>query len=76
MSLMRATRQAIYSLKKLLPYSGAPTKPSPRTDTMRKPKVVSEPTLTASTLRIKDVSIRTVQHRLQRDLDLPTRRNL
>lgn len=47
---------------------------------MLKPKVVSEPTVTASTCQkkhpelFKDVSIRIIQHPLRKDLGSPTRR--
>lgn len=60
--------------------SGAPRKTSPRTDNNMKRALLLEPALTASELKkehpdlLKDVSIRTIQHRLQKDLAMPSRR--
>lgn len=57
---------------------GAPQKTSPRTDKILKHEVLSEPAVTASALKekhpdlLKDISIRTLQHSLQKDLSLLT----
>ncbi|KAG7160129.1 Gastrula zinc finger protein XlCGF57.1-like 4 [Homarus americanus] len=59
--------------------SGAVRKTSPRTDNILKCEVMSDPAETGSTLKkkhpdlLKHVAIRTIQHRLQKDLGLPTR---
>ncbi|KAG7156092.1 Transposable element Tcb2 transposase-like 4, partial [Homarus americanus] len=84
--------QAIYNLKhaaaplppgaipKRKVGSGAVRKTSIRTDNILKREVMSDPAVTASTLKkkhpdlLKHVAIRTVQHRLQKDLSLPTQR--
>lgn len=60
--------------------SGAPRKTSPRTDKILKREVLATPAITAVELKekhpslLKKVSVRTIQHRLQKDLQLPTRR--
>ncbi|KAG7174711.1 Transposable element Tcb2 transposase-like 7 [Homarus americanus] len=60
--------------------SGAVRKTSIRTDNILKHEVMSDPAVTASTQKkkhpdlLKHVAIRTVQHRLQKDHGLPTRR--
>ena len=60
--------------------SGARRKTSPRTDKVLKREVLAEPSITAVELKkkhpdlLKKVSVRTIQHRLQKDLKLPARR--
>lgn len=60
--------------------SGRPRKTSPRTDQLLKREVMSNPSITALELKenhselLKKVTVRTIQHRLQKDLKLPTRR--
>ncbi|KAG7177392.1 putative Transposase-containing protein 19 [Homarus americanus] len=89
---LKVSRQAIYNLNHVaapLPSgaipkrkvrSGAVRKTSIRTDNILKREVMSDPAVTASTLKkkhpdlLKHVAIRTIQHRLQKDLSLPTRR--
>ncbi|KAG7158138.1 putative CENP-B N-terminal DNA-binding domain-containing transposase-like [Homarus americanus] len=89
---LKVSRQAIYNLKhaaaplppgaipKRKVGSGAVRKTSIRTDNILKREVMSDPAVTASTLKkkypdlLKHVAMRTVQHHLQKDLGLPTRR--
>ncbi|XP_042241303.1 uncharacterized protein LOC121878935 isoform X3 [Homarus americanus] len=89
---LKVSRQSIYHLRhaaaplppgaipKRKVGSGAVRKTSQRTDNILKREVMSDPAVTASTLKkrypnlLKHVAIRTVQHRLQKDLGLPTRR--
>ena len=60
--------------------SGGKRKTSPRTDKVLKREVMQNPSMTASELKKKhpdllgNVAIRTIQHRLQKDLGLPCRR--
>ena len=60
--------------------SGRPRKTSPRTDQLLKREVMSNPRITALEIKekhselLKKVTVRTIQHRLQKDLKLPTRR--
>ncbi|KAG0723184.1 hypothetical protein GWK47_005654 [Chionoecetes opilio] len=62
------------------PGSGAPQKTSPRTDKIMRREVLNDPAITAAELKKKhpallgNVSVRTIQHRLQISLKLPTRR--
>ncbi|XP_076036784.1 uncharacterized protein LOC143022442 [Oratosquilla oratoria] len=90
---LQVTRRVIYSLKKaaathppgtvpqrIKPGSGAPKKTSTRTDKILKREVMSDPCITAVSLKqkhpalLKNVAVRTVQHRLQKDLKMPARR--
>ena len=91
-TIMKISRQAVYNLKRAAksvspgmipsrkPGSGAKRKTTKRTDQLLKRKVMSDPSITAATLKmelpelLKDVSIRTIQHRLQKELGLPCRR--
>lgn len=60
--------------------SGAPRKTSPRTNMILRREVMSGPSVAATTIKskhpelLKNVSIRTIRHRLQKDLGLPARR--
>ena len=60
--------------------SGRPRKTSPRTDFILKKEVKADPGITALEIKekhpklLQDVAVRTVQHRLQKDLKLPSRR--
>ena len=60
--------------------SGAPRKTTPKTDTIMKREVKQNLALTASELKkmhpdlLNSVSTRTIQHHLQKDMGLPTRR--
>lgn len=62
------------------PGSGAPRKTSTRTDKILKREVIADPCITAVSLKqkhpalLKNVSVRTIQHRLQKDLKMPARR--
>ncbi|KAG0702681.1 Septin-1 [Chionoecetes opilio] len=62
------------------PGSGAPKKTSPRTDKIMRREVLNDPAITAAELKknhpalLGNVSVRTIQHRLQISLKLPTRR--
>ncbi|KAG0729791.1 Transposable element Tcb1 transposase [Chionoecetes opilio] len=62
------------------PGSGAPQKTSPRTDKIMRREVLNDPAITAAELKknhpalLGNVSVRTIQHRLQISLKLPTRR--
>lgn len=62
------------------PGSGAPRKTSPRTDKILAREVKQDPSITAVGLKekhpilLQNVSVRTIQHRLQKDLKLPARR--
>ena len=59
---------------------GRPRVTSPTTDRLLRRRVLECPSISARELRaenpeaLKDVSLRTIQHRLQKDLKLPTRR--
>ena len=59
--------------------SGRVRKTDLRTDTLIKRAVLIKPTVTAKEIKsdhhnlLKDVSVRTIQHRLQKDLGLPSR---
>nr|CAH7716389.1 unnamed protein product [Callosobruchus chinensis] len=61
--------------------SGAPRKTSKRTDELLRREVLKSPSITAVELKhkhqdlLKDVATRTIRHRLQKDLGLPTRRS-
>ena len=60
--------------------SGAPKKTTPRTDKLLKRQVMSNPSITAVELKnkyselLQNVATRTIRHRLQKDLGLPSRR--
>jgi hypothetical protein len=62
------------------PKSGRPRKTSKGTDALLRREVRKEPCLTARQLKeihqdlLSDVSVRCIQHRLQKDLQLPSRR--
>ena len=62
------------------PGSGAPRKTSSRTDTLLKREVMLNPSISAASLKkthpdiLQNLTIRTIRHRLQKDLGLPTRR--
>ena len=59
---------------------GRPRLTSPQTDRMLRRRVLESPSISARELRtenpgtLKDVALRTIQHRLQKHLKLPTRR--
>lgn len=61
--------------------TGRKKKTSPRADTLIKREVLNNPSISAVALKkkfpdlLQDVAIRTVQHRLQKDLGLPCRRS-
>lgn len=61
------------------PRSGRPRSTSKGTDKLIKREVLKNPRLTAAELKnihpdvLRNVSVRTIQHRLQRDLDMPCR---
>ncbi len=60
--------------------SGGKKKTTERTNTIVKREVLLNPSITAASLKkkhpmlLQDVSIRTIQHRLQKDLNMPSRR--
>ena len=62
------------------PGTGTHRKTSPRTDNLLRREVLSNPSISAAALKKKypelldRVSVRTIQHRLQKDLGLPCRR--
>ena len=82
---LKVSRQAIYDFKKAAatpshkPGSGRKRLTSLRMDMMLKREVTANPSITAASLRkrhpkvLKNVAIRTIQHRLRKDLDLPLR---
>jgi len=59
--------------------SERPRKTTKRTDELLKHSVMIQPTLTAKEIKhehydlLKDVSVRTIRHRLQKELNLPAR---
>ncbi|KAL7645191.1 UNVERIFIED_CONTAM: hypothetical protein RMT77_003576 [Armadillidium vulgare] len=87
---MKVSRQSIYNLKTQglssrnvpprKPGSGGKRKTSMSTDQLLKREVMSDPCITAAQLKRKhpellnDISTRTIQHRLQKELNLPCRR--
>ncbi|CAJ0956160.1 unnamed protein product [Ranitomeya imitator] len=80
------SREAIYQLKRsaaslppgMVPQrksgSGAPKKTSPRTDKLLKPEVMSHPSITKYPMLLQNIATRTIRHRLQKDLGLPSYR--
>ena len=68
------------TVPKRKPGSGRQKKTSSRTDAIIKREVMAKPSITAAELKrkhqqlLQNVSIRTIQHRLQKDLGLPARR--
>ena len=79
-SIYRLKMEAANTTPPRKPGSGGKRKTTPKTDRILKHEVKKNPSITAAELKnnhpelLKNVAIRTIQHRLQKDLKLPCRR--
>jgi hypothetical protein len=77
--VLRQARLQPGIIPKVSPHSGKPRKTTDVTDRLIKREATDNPWITASELKenhpglLCNVSIRTIQHRLQRELDLPSK---
>lgn len=77
--IQRGLTDGFMSTPKPKPRSGRPRKTSSRTDSILKREVQTQPTISCKEIKMKhnillrNVSVRTIQHRLQKDLGFPSR---